>query len=43
MKKFLYAVIAMMTLGAAVANAATHQKASQQQGDAFNWLEGGGG
>jgi hypothetical protein len=44
MKKFLYALIAMMSLGAAVANAATyHNKAGQQQGDAFNWLEGGGG
>jgi hypothetical protein len=43
MKKFLYALIAMMSLGAAVANAsAFHNKASQQQGDAYNWLEGGG-
>jgi hypothetical protein len=44
MKKFLYALIAMMSLGATVANAsAFHNKASQQQGDAYNWLEGGGG
>jgi hypothetical protein len=42
--KILLALIAMLSIGAGVANAATHQvKSTQQQGDNFNWLEGGGG
>ena len=42
--KILLALIAMVSNGVGVANAATHQtKSRQQQGDTFNWLEGGGG
>jgi len=44
MKTILLALIAALSIGAAVANAATHPARSmRQQGDAFNWLEGGGG
>jgi hypothetical protein len=46
MSKFLLALVAILSIGAGVANAAqpqTHSKAPQQQGDQFNFLEGGGG
>jgi hypothetical protein len=45
MTKFLLALIAMVSIGAGVANAAPqqHNSLSQQQGNNFNWLEGGGG
>ena len=42
MTKFLVVLIAILTIGASVANAATQHK-PVQQGDAFNWMEGGGG
>jgi hypothetical protein len=42
MTKVLLALIVMLAAGAGVANAATHQK-GQQQGDAYNWMQGGGG
>jgi hypothetical protein len=35
MTKFLFALIALLSIGAGVANAASH--------DSFNFLEGGGG
>jgi hypothetical protein len=44
MKTILLALIATLSIGASVANAATHPvRSMRQQGDAFNWLEGGGG
>jgi ABC-type proline/glycine betaine transport system substrate-binding protein len=44
MTRFLLTLIAMLSIGSAVANAATpHQAKTVQQGDSFNWLEGGGG
>ena len=45
MMKILLAAIAVLSIGAGVANAATYQnsRAQQQQGNNYNWLEGGGG
>jgi hypothetical protein len=44
MTRFLLALITMLAVGTGVANAATQQHSRlQQQGDTFNWLEGGGG
>jgi hypothetical protein len=43
MTKVLLALIVMLAAGAGVANAATHQQGQQQQGDAYNWMQGGGG
>jgi hypothetical protein len=45
MTRFLLALTTILAIGAGVASAATtHQsKLPQQQGENYNWLEGGGG
>lgn len=42
MKSMIFAALAVLTLGLGVANAATTQNhAAPQQGNAYNFLEGG--
>jgi hypothetical protein len=43
MKTMILAAVAALSLGLGVANAATSSHSRIQQGDNFNFLEGGGG
>jgi hypothetical protein len=45
MTRLLIALVALVSIGASIANAAPERqpKSFQQQGDRYNFLEGGGG